>query len=103
MAAQVSRTALAAATWTKVFTAATDCTVNIRFVNRDSLNGVTCSLAIGGDTAPNPPANSDYFETPNVAIEGGGFIENMGISMAAGEVITVFSSAATVSVRCFGR
>lgn len=103
MAAQVQRTALAAAAYTTVFTAAADCTVNIRLTNRDPLNAITISLAVGAASAPAAPALSDYVEQPSLQIPAGGVLEELGMSMAAGEVVTAFSSAATCSVRVYGR
>lgn len=76
-------------------------TVNIRLVNRDPLNAITVSLAI--TAAAGNPANTDYIEPPSLNLGAGGVLEETGIAVAPGEVIQVFTSAATLTTRVYGR
>lgn len=104
MSAYIAKAAPLAGIWTTLGTAPADITMNIRLVNRDPLNAITISLAISSAaTAPAAPPVTDYIEQPSLVILGGGILEESGMSMAAGEVISVFTSAATLTCRAYGR
>lgn len=104
MAGFIGKSAPVAATWTTLGVIPADMTINIRGVNRDQVNAITISLAISpAATAPAAPALADYIEPPNLVIPAGGILEEIGIAVSAGEVVTIFSSAATSTWRLYGR
>lgn len=102
----LGKAAPAANTWTAVYTvtAAKTATANIRVVNRDLVNSITLRLAIcpPGYTAPAAPASADYIEPVDLVLPAGGVLEESGMAMSAGEVVSVFGSAATYTVRVHG-
>lgn len=104
MASYVSKAAPAAAAYTTLGTVPNDMTCNIRCVNLDQVNAITIRLAISpAATAPAAPSAADWIEPLDLIITAGGFLEETGIAMAAGETVTVFNSAATAVWRMYGR
>lgn len=106
MSGLLGKAALAANTYTAVATisAGKTATANIRLVNRDLLNAAAVRVAICPNdyTAPATPADSDYIDPVDMVLDAGGIIEDIGISMSAGEVVVVYASSATVTVRVHG-
>jgi hypothetical protein len=81
-----------------------DMAINIICVNRDPINSVTVRLGLSdAAVAPLPIPNGDYIEPPDLVIGAGGKLELTGYAVTAGEAITVFNSAATVTWRAHGR
>jgi hypothetical protein len=104
MAGKLGTAAPPAATYTTLATIPKDMTINIRGVNRDQINAVTIRLAISpAATAPAAPAVADYIEPLDLVLPAGGVLEETGIAVSQGEVVTVFNSAATVTWRAHGR
>lgn len=104
MASFVQRTAPAAGSWVVIGDIPNDNsigTVNIRIVNRSLTSPVTIRLAI--TAAAGTPVDSDQIEPTDLPIPAGGVLEETGIAVAAGEKVQVYTSAATVTARVFGR
>lgn len=76
--------------------AGTVATANVNLCNRNA-TAVTVRIAIRSGAI----ANSDYIEYA-ATIPGGGVLERTGLALAAGETITVQSSATNVSARAHG-
>lgn len=71
-------------------------TANVCFCNR-----TPAPIAVRLAVRSGPIADSDYLEFGTV-IPAGGILERTGIALTAGEVITVRTAAAGVSVRAHG-
>lgn len=100
----VARLAPAAATYATLYTVPSDMVLNIRAVNRDLVNAVAISVAISpAETAPSAPATADYIEAPLMILPAGSILEEIGIPVIAGEVVTIYNSAASVTWRLYGR
>jgi hypothetical protein len=102
----LGKAALTAMTYTAIYIVTTGktATANIRIVNRDLVNSVSVRVAIcpPGYAAPAAPANADYIEPIDLQIPAGGVLEETAMAMSAGEVLVVYASAASVTVRAFG-
>ena len=104
MPSYIARSSPAASTYVTLYTAPVDMVLNIRAVNRNLSLSTTISLAISpAATAPSAPANADYIEAPLLTLPAGGVLEEIGIPVIAGEVITIYNTAASVTWRMYGR
>jgi hypothetical protein len=92
------------AVYTTLGVAPNDMTINIIAINRDPVNAVTVRVGLSDAVvSPLPIPDSDHIDVPDRVIPAGGRLELTGCAVVAGEAITVFNSAATVTWRAHGR
>ena len=104
MGSFVAKAAPPAGQYTTLGLVPNDMTINIIGVNTDPINAVTVRLGLSSAAvAPLPIPAADYIEPPDLVIPAGGKLELTAYAVLAGEAITVFNSAATLSWRAHGR
>ncbi|MGZ5025712.1 MAG: hypothetical protein ACXWE9_00955 [Methylobacter sp.] len=98
-----AKAAPAANTYTSLGPVPCDMTINIRCVNHDVENPIKIRLAISAaDVAPGMPPDTDWIEPKDKKIGPGGLLEDTGIRVKSGSVVTVYNNAATATWRVYG-
>jgi hypothetical protein len=93
---------LAATTYTELYEVPSDTfsVVSVNIVNRGATE-ITCRIALTTTVPPSAPNNAEFIEY-DVSIGGNGVMERTGIVLAAGQIVSVYSSATGVSAVCMG-
>ena len=93
---------LSAATYTTLYTvpATTFTVATLSVVNRGA-TAVTIRVAVTTTAGPGAPANSEFIEF-DTSLSAKGVLERTGIVLDAGKILSVYSSATSVSAVAYG-